>query len=123
MRRLGIALMFFGALATAGGMFLPALRFSDETLNWWEWTAGFDIALLAACVLTMGLALLALLSSHPMARQFAVITAGVTFGLTFAAVPDAIDNSEGLCTGFWVVGCTGAVALAGAVVSTLIRSD
>ena len=53
----------------------------------------------------------------------AVIAGGVTFGLGFAPVPGAVGDSEHAGAGLWIVGGTATVALAGAVVTTLLPGN
>jgi hypothetical protein len=123
MRRLGLAMIIAGALATIPAMFLPYTEFASQSLNWWKWFNGFDIALLVSCVLATGLALAALVARHPQVPRLAGIAAGVTFGFTFGSIPGAIDIREGIKTSIWIIGGTGAVALAGAVLVAISKTD
>jgi hypothetical protein len=120
MRSLGPGLILSGALATLAAMFLPATSFGGESLTWWEWVSGLDIALLAVCVVAAGLALAAVIAGHPTVRQLAGIAAAVAFGLAFAPVPGAIHDSQAARGGLWIVAATGTIALAGAAVTTVL---
>jgi hypothetical protein len=128
MRRVGLALILGGSLATIGAMFLPAYRIVGslifrDPLNWWEIYNGLDIALTAACAITACLALLALSSANVVTRQLAVIAGAVVFGLAFAAIPGAIDDPTGYRAGFWITAGAGTIPLAGAVFLSLSDRD
>jgi hypothetical protein len=121
MRLLGPVLILVGAVATIAAMFLPFASYEGESINWWETFNGLDIALVAACILTGGLALATLISGNRAVRHLTGIAAAVTFGLAFALIPDTIHDSEGAGAGRWLVAGTAALALAGAVVIGLAR--
>jgi hypothetical protein len=123
MRLLGLILTLVGVVATVAAMFLSFIEFEGESANWWEAFDGLDIALLAACVVTAGLALAALTSGNRAILQLTGIAAAMTFGLAFAVIPDTIHDSDGAGTGRWVVGGTGAIALAGGVIVALSKPD
>jgi hypothetical protein len=122
-RPLGPSLILGGALASAAAIFLPFRGFGGQSFTLWEYANGLDIALFAACLAAAGLALAALTAGHPRTRQLAGLAGGVTFGLGFAPVPGAIDDSEYARAGLWIVGGTATIALAGAVVTTLLPGN
>lgn len=104
-------------------MFLPFRRFGGQSFTLWEYANGLDIALVTACFAAAGFALAALTVGHSRTRQLAVLAGAVTFGLGFAPVPGAIDDSEYARAGLWIVGGTSTIALAGAVVTTLLPGN
>lgn len=118
MRHLGPALIIVGALGVALAMFLPVYGFGGEDWTSWEYFNGLDIALLAACLVAAGLGL-AVIADRARLRQMAAIGGAMTFGLAFALVPGAIDDSHFYRAGVWIVAATGGLALAGAVITVL----
>jgi hypothetical protein len=126
-RRLGLALIITGAAATAGAMFLTRFDFAQvpalHSLNTWQLFHGLDIAMAAACAIAAGLAVAALLSRHRVMGQLAGLAGALLFGLTFAVVPDTIDDPEYTRAGLWVLAGTGAVGLVGAVLVAFSRPD
>jgi hypothetical protein len=122
-RPLGPSLILGGALASIAAMFLPFRRFGGQSFTLWEYASGLDIALLTACFAAAGLALAALTLGHSRTRQLAGLAGAVTFGLGFAPVPGAVDYSGYAGAGLWIVGGTATIALAGAVVTTLLPGN
>jgi hypothetical protein len=116
---MGPALILVGTVAAPAAMFLPLFGFEGDSLSWWEATNGLDIALLLACVIAAGLALAVLAAGDPVVRNLSSIAGAVMFGIAFTPVPSAIDSSEGVRVGLWLVALAGGVALAGAVVNAV----
>jgi hypothetical protein len=123
MRSLGLGIIIGGLLATIGATFLTAYSLFGESGNWWQTFHGLDIALAAACAVTVCLALLTLRTRHRAVRQLLGIACGVTFGLAFAVIPDTIHDPEGARAGLWIVAGTGGITLAGALVLALSNRD
>jgi hypothetical protein len=104
MRRLGLVLIIVGAVATVGAMFLTRFDLARvpgfprvpgyQSLNSWELFHGLDIAMAAASAAAAGLAVAALLSRHGVWARLAGIAGALLFGLTFAVVPDTIDDPD-----------------------------
>src|ERR671919_63495 len=119
MRRLGLVVIIAGAAATVGAMFLTRFSLARvpgyQSLNTWEAFHGLDIAMAVVCAIAAGLAVAALLSHRGVLARLAGIAGALLFGLTFAVVPDAIDDPEYTRAGLWVVAGTGAIGLVGAV--------
>jgi hypothetical protein len=127
MRRLGLVLIIAGAVTTVGGMFLTRFNFGRvpgyQSLNTWEAFHGLDIAMAAGCGIAAGLAVAALLSRRGVLGRLAGIAGALLFGLTFAVVPDTIDEPKFTRAGLWVVAGTGAIGLVGAVLVAFSRPD
>jgi hypothetical protein len=119
MRYLGPALIIGGALGAAVAMFFPVHGFGGEDWTSWEYFNGLDIALLAACVIAATIGLAAVITDRARLRQLAAVGGAMTFGLAFALVPGAIDDSYFYRAGLWIVAATASVALVGAVVTIL----
>jgi hypothetical protein len=119
MRNLGPALVLFGALGVAAAMFLPVHGFGGEDWTWWEYLNGLDVALFVACVLAVGFGLAALTTERARPRQASALGGGVVFGLAFALVPGAIDDTLFSRAGLWIGAAAGTIALLGSVITAL----
>ena len=119
MRYIGPALIIGGALGVALAMFLPVRGFGGEDWTAWEYFNGLDIALLVSCAIAAGLGLAAVITDRTRLRQMAAIGGAMTFGLAFALVPGAIDDSYFYRAGLWIVSAAGGVALVGALITIL----
>ena len=126
MRRLGLATIIAGALATIAAMFLPVYDYAEHgglSLSWWETFSGLDIAVAAASGIAAILALIALITRHRVVTALSAIAGAVAFGFADAFVAEVLHDTEGVRAGFWIVGGTGALALAGAVLIAISRTD
>ena len=123
MQRLGFVFIIAGAVATIAAMFLPYAGFAGVTLNWWESSGGGDIALLISCVGAASLGLMALATGRRRFQSLAGVGAAVVFGLASLAVFEVVSDTEGTRAGLWIVGGTGAVALAGALLVAISEPD
>jgi hypothetical protein len=125
-RSLGLALIMGGSLATIAAMFLTAFDFAERgglPFNWWETFSGLDIAIAVASGLAATLALIALVTRHRVVTSLSLIAGATVFGLAFALIPETFKDTAGIRAGFWIVGGTGAISLAGAVVVSLSKTD